>query len=228
MSIATEQYLADGYLLIRELFSEDEIQKYIDAHTNQINLSKSVAASYLESRESFNSDQSILDLLCNPKIDKIFTELGLNLMLVVAESRLGSSNIGWHRDVTWPTNGIPNYLVVSIALGDAEQGSGLLEYVPKSHLWEVDYEIVGREKITYNSHIGYRYYEKLIDDHGAKPFEFNARKGDVLMWNGATVHRGQEATNDFATRHALTGHFSTQDEKCYPIGTSIGYMKVGS
>ena len=36
---------------------------------------------------------------------------------------------------------------------------------------------------------------------------FNAKKGDILLWNGNIVHRGELETNQESIRHSLTGHF---------------------
>jgi ectoine hydroxylase-related dioxygenase (phytanoyl-CoA dioxygenase family) len=129
------------------------------------------------------------------------------MQLVVAEARLASSRIGWHRDVTWDTNGVPEYIVVSIAMSDAKDDAGPISYVPCSHLWEVDYGVVSRGKIAEQVISGYSYYENLIKINNGIIKTFNAKKGDALIWNGNTIHRGELETNQNSIRHSLTGHF---------------------
>ena len=218
-------YLANGVFSIRGLFDQTEIDAFIKSHDEEIKSSTDWSQSYLQSRDSFVGDESIRNLLCGEKINSLFSQLGEKMMLVVSEARLASSNISWHRDVTWETHGIPQYIVVSIALSDASHDSGWISYVPGSHLWDVDYEIVGRDKIYANSSVGYEYYEQMITNKSARIERFNANAGDVLVWNGNTVHMGEKQSNPNGLRHTLTGHFTHQDSQNVGVGSNIGYRR---
>ena len=210
-------YLEDGVIILRNLFSDADINNFITKQQSRIDLSKQWANSYLPSRRAFEDDSSITDLLCSEKIMKIFNMLHPpdvkpeikseeGYVLHTSEARLGSSNIRWHRDVIVPVEDIPEYIVVSIALSDAEVGSGKIAYIPGSHKWKVDYDQIPPETIKTNSLIGFDYFTKLIEVKGIQPKKFESRKGDVLMWNGYVVHCGEQA-DDNALRHTLTGHF---------------------
>lgn len=201
------EYESAGVIALECIFSSDEIDAFTDAHKGDIQNQPHWSQSYLPSRESFMSDISITDLLFGEKIKQIFSLLEVDMKLVVAEARLASSRIGWHRDVTWETEGIPEYLVVSISMSDSDIEAGLISYVPGSHLWGVDYEIVGREKISGKGINGYEYYENLIKSNNGIIKQFDSKKGDVLIWNGNMVHRGELESNRHAIRHSLTGHF---------------------
>lgn len=216
-------YLSNGVFSVRGLFDQKEINEFLDIHKNSIDSSIDWSQSYLESRNSFTWDESVRKLLCGEKINSLFSQMEISMMLVVAEARLASSNISWHRDVTWETDGIPKYVVVSIALSDATDDSGWIAYVPGSHVWDVDYGIVGREKIYADSSIGYKYYEEMINTKSARIEKFDAKAGDVLVWNGNTVHMGEKQINQKALRHTLTGHFSHIDEKYVKSMSNVGY-----
>jgi ectoine hydroxylase-related dioxygenase (phytanoyl-CoA dioxygenase family) len=211
-------YAKHGILIFRQMFDDAEIDNFIEKHQSQINLSENKSHSYLESRTSFENDTSITDLLCNEKLNAVFmmlytlsVDVTRNSQEVVklhtAEARLGSSLINWHRDVIVKQEGLPRYSVVSIALGDSEEGAGRISYIPGSHLWNVDFDAIPADVIKVDSSVGFAYYTKLIADMGIEPVQFNARKGDVLIWNGYIIHRGDEAINSDAQRHTLTGHF---------------------
>lgn len=215
-------YSIFGVLPIRGLFSKDELEHFINSHQGQIDLSSDWSQSYLGSREDFIHDESIRLLLCSEKVNNIFAQLDLKMMLVVAEARLASSNISWHRDVTWQTYGMPQYIVAQIALSDSSDGAGLLSYVPRSHLWDVDYETVGRNSIDKDSGKGYKYYEDMIEEKSGRILRFDAKAGDVIFWNGNTVHRG-EAGDPKAIRHSLTGHFTHQDQRNIEVLSHVGY-----
>jgi ectoine hydroxylase-related dioxygenase (phytanoyl-CoA dioxygenase family) len=201
------EYESFGVIALESVFSSAEIDEFINTHKDDIQNQQHWSQSYLPSRESFMSDSSITDLLFGEKIKHIFSLLEVDMKLVVAEARLASSRIGWHRDVTWETEGIPEYLVVSISMSDSDIEAGLISYVPGSHLWGVDYEIVGREKISGKGINGYEYYENLIKSNNGIIKQFDSKKGDVLIWNGNMVHRGELESNQQAIRHSLTGHF---------------------
>lgn len=213
----SKAYEDDGVLVFRGMFSDAEVDNFIAQHQSRIDLSKHWAESYLPSRLSFKEDSSITDLLCSPKITQIFDmfhppiyEATRNCeeayVLHTAEARLGSSTIAWHRDVIVPVEGMPKYIVVSIALSDSEDGSGRIAYIPGSHKWDVDYDAIPAEQIKENSHIGFAYYNELIEKMGVIPLRFEAKRGDVLIWNGYIIHQGDKG-KDGAMRHTLTGHF---------------------
>lgn len=201
------EYESQGVIAIEGIFSARQIDTFIDIHSEDIQNQPHFSQSYLSSRESFKTDNSITDLLFGENIKQLFATIGVNMQLVVAEARLASSRIGWHRDVTWDTNGVPEYIVVSIAMSDAKDDAGPISYVPCSHLWEVDYGVVSRGKIAEQVISGYSYYENLIKINNGIIKTFNAKKGDALIWNGNTIHRGELETNQNSIRHSLTGHF---------------------
>lgn len=210
-------YEDDGVLVFRNMFSDGEINNFIERHQSRIDLSERWSDSYLPSRLAFREDSSITDLLCAKQINAVFDMLHTKIVdetraseelfvLHTSEARLGSSNIAWHRDVIVPIDGLPKYIVVSIALSDIDEDAGRISYIPGSHKWDVDYNIIPAELIKKDSLPGFEYYRKLIADSGVTPISFEAKKGDVLMWNGYVIHQG-DLGKDNALRHTLTGHF---------------------
>ena len=200
-------YKKDGVILLRDFFTDSELRPYLEKHNSEICNSDDWARSYLDSRQSYVNDETIQSLLCGEKINKIFSILNLEMNIVISEARLGSSNISWHRDVTYKAPGDMNYAVVSIAMSDATTDSGLISYVPGSHLWDVNYDIVGRENLLNHPQMCFKYYEDLIHSKNVEVKRFDAKKGDVLIWNGNIVHSGENTVKEGALRHSLTGHF---------------------
>ena len=55
-------------IILRNLFSDANINNFITKQQSRIDLSKQWANSYLPSRLAFEDDSSITDLLCSEKI----------------------------------------------------------------------------------------------------------------------------------------------------------------
>ena len=210
-SISEEEIISNyenhGFVLLRNLFTDLELDPYFEKHNSEILNSTDWTESYLNSRESFTNDETIQNLLCGKKINKIFSILNLKMKITLSEARLGSSNISWHRDVVYDAPKNVHHSVVSIAMSDATPDAGWICYIPGSHLWDVDYSIVGIENLIKDPLMCYKYYEDLINSKNAKFKKFDAKKGDVLIWNGHIVHRGEDSPKANGLRHSLTGHF---------------------
>jgi len=201
-------YKNDGVVLLREFFTEPELRPYLEKHDSKICSSTDWTQSYLDSWNSFANDETIRNLLCGEKVNKIFSILNLKMRIILSEARLGSSNISWHRDVHYEAQENMHYSVVSIAMSDASADAGLISYIPGSHLWDVDYGIVGGKELAKDPQAGFRYYGDLIMAKNAEVKRFNSKKGDVLIWNGRIVHKGEDNDKSAkALRHSLNGHF---------------------
>lgn len=200
-------YKYDGVVLLRNFFIDSELRPYFEKHNSEIYSSTNWTESYLDSRESWQNDETIQNLLCGEKINKIFLILNLKMRLTISEARLSSSNIEWHRDVIYKAPEYKHHSVVSIAMSDATPNAGWISYVPGSHFWDVDYDVVGIENLSKDPQMCYKYYEDLIRSKNAEIKKFDAKKGDVLIWNGHIIHRGEQSPKANALRHSLTGHF---------------------
>ena len=201
-------YRNDGVVLLRGFFTDSELKPYLEKHSLEIQNSTDWAESYLNSWSSFSDDETIQNLLCGEKIKKIFSILDLKMNLILSEARLGSSNISWHRDVHYKAPENMHYSVVSIAMSDATADAGWISYVPGSHLWDVDYSIVGGKELAKDPQIGFRYYAGLITANDSEVRRFDSKKGDVLIWSGYVVHRGENSNKSAnPLRHSLNGHF---------------------
>jgi ectoine hydroxylase-related dioxygenase (phytanoyl-CoA dioxygenase family) len=201
-------YKNDGFILLRNFFDESELGPYLDKHNSKIHGSTDWTKSYLDSWNSFANDETIHGLLCGEKINNIFSVLNLKMRIILSEARLGSSNISWHRDVHYKAPENMHYSVVSIAMSDATENAGWISYVPGSHLWDVDYGIVGGKATVEDPQMCFDYYADLIKTKNAEVRRFDSRKGDVLIWNGFIVHKGEDnEKSEKALRHSLNGHF---------------------
>jgi ectoine hydroxylase-related dioxygenase (phytanoyl-CoA dioxygenase family) len=211
LSLSEEEIISNyqnyGVVLLRSFFTDLELEPYFEKHNSKIHNSTDWTESYLDSRESWHNDETIKNLLCGKKINEIFSILNLKMRMTISEARLSSSNIQWHRDVVYKAPEYKHHSVVSIAMSDASADAGWISYVPGSHLWDVDYDIVGLENLLKDPLMCYKYYEDLIHSKNAEVKRFDAKKGDILIWDGHTIHCGESNPKEKSLRHSLTGHF---------------------
>jgi hypothetical protein len=142
--------------------------------------------------------------------------MGLNLNL----TGWFTSERNWHQDdyLNPPfVNGW--YVAVWIALDDINPEVGPLEFVPGSHKWPVlrrekvlAYAEPDEEKDPAWPKTTERFVvpavEQRIAEVGAPTMRFLGRKGDVLVWHAALVHRGSVAMQPGSVRKSLIAHYT--------------------
>lgn len=122
-----------------------------------------------------------------------------------------SSEQGAHSDkflVSPPTVG-PNYdrntLAASwIACEDADEANGALIIYPGSHL--IAKKRLGDEIANYAEYVAH--LENECAKAGCAPKLFEARKGDILFWDGDFVHAGGPIKDRTRTRKSLVSHYA--------------------
>ena len=188
-------YWEDGYLLLEGAVPQPVLDNYLE-----IAQPGSGPTSYLESRNDY----------LRPEISRIYEcvdSFGLKPML--AEARMYSSRIYWHRDCN--QNGKQagdSYCGAIFALEDAQEGSGSFEYIPGSHLWEIDPLVINEVTIRTQHTECFHYYRKMVEEKNPEIKRFRHKAGDALIWHGHLLHRGAEPENYSARRHSLTIHYS--------------------
>ena len=116
-----------------------------------------------------------------------------------------------HRDTAFVRISSPMELAAAwIALEDIEEGSGELEYYPKSHLFP-DFLFEGKYKWhpPGNQEIG-QFHADLTEQArmaGTKPVKFRAKMGDIFIWSADLAHGGSSYDNDKLTRKSLVIHY---------------------
>jgi hypothetical protein len=116
-----------------------------------------------------------------------------------------------HRDTAFVRVSSPmEFAAAWIALEDIQEGSGELEYYPKSHLFP-EFLFEGKYKWhpPGNTEIE-SFHEDLHEQAkraGTEAVKFRARAGDVFIWAADLAHGGSSYDNDQLTRKSLVIHY---------------------
>jgi phytanoyl-CoA dioxygenase PhyH len=166
--------------------------------------------------------KEIRNLSLYPEVCQIMKALigedcGLHLNLCNTKS----TRRDWHSDNHLNPDFVNGYYLASwIALEDIHPDSGPFEFVPGSHRWPV----LKRSKIwKHMSHeetlrpdwpeLAERLLTPAIEEKIKKEnvpvMSFTAKKGDILFWHSALIHRGSVPKNPDMTRLALISHYSS-------------------
>lgn len=119
---------------------------------------------------------------------------------------------------TYPLGGL---LGVWIALEDIEDDNGPLHYYPGSHklpyYLNKDYDNEGNSVMIGDK--SYDAYEDMIaekiKENQIQKVNFNAKKGDLLIWHANLFHGGNEHTNKHKTRKSVVFHYFKEGSICY-------------
>jgi ectoine hydroxylase-related dioxygenase (phytanoyl-CoA dioxygenase family) len=119
-----------------------------------------------------------------------------------------------HVDAIYMTPHTPDHLIaIWVALEDAHDDAGQLEYYPGSH--RIEQMIFGNgtrhfepaEMPTWHA-----YMESEVAKAGLEKSAFSARKGDVFVWHSNLLHGGGPIADPARTRKSLVFHyFSKRD-----------------
>jgi hypothetical protein len=200
-------YWEDGYLLIEQAVPESALRQYMN---EQSELYKKITRpdSYLPSRGSF-ADASIMRIYQHGT--KAVHDINPRFMPMLAEARLFSSRISWHRDCNQnDRESGDSYLGMIIAIEDMEMGSGGFHLIPGSHRWDIDESIINQSSLRTKQNECFQYFDSLSIESGAPEFAFEHKRGDILLWHGHTLHRGANPQKDESRRHSMTVHFTVR------------------
>lgn len=167
------KFLLDGYCIINEIISEDEIKELSNEVDKLISSKKpentTKTAWFWD--EDHNLSKKLQKMLNNilRHFDSYFLIKPLLLRSWVRNSYPGYSGSSWHQDVN--LNHIPLPLIISIPLTDLNSDNGSLFIIPRSqHLL---HPIHNREKIN-------------------QEIEIEIKKGDITVFLSSVWHRGGE------------------------------------
>lgn len=237
-----EFWKQEGYLIKEGLISDDLIESYeklwLSTHSELDNNGNSIIKNYTgwDRYDIYKEHNEILDIFCGSNIPKVLESIigepaGIHLNF----TGWISTQKTWHQDVTVPNKEMADYYIgVWIALDAIDVNSGPFELIPKSHLWNTDFEkiypdfqrqrskddslkvsdIYGFEEETNLPReedpgaAAYRYYSSKLEQEKPEGISFTANKGDVIFWHGHTVHRGSEPLDKSLLRKSIIGHYS--------------------
>jgi hypothetical protein len=207
-----------GYVIKRHFIPDTLIDEYIELR-NKLNLGDGL---FPDCHPHLYSSV-IRDICCSPElhyllVDLVGEEMGLHFSL----TNFKSTERGWHQDdYLNPENTMARYVAIWMAIGDIHPDSGPFEFVPGSHKWPC----LRREKVralvkpethskTHEWATSAEYFvnkaaENYMKEVGAEAVQFDAAKGDILIWHAKLMHRGSIPRNPELSRPALITHYSS-------------------
>jgi ectoine hydroxylase-related dioxygenase (phytanoyl-CoA dioxygenase family) len=201
----------EGYIIVQNLIPDDVIDQYkkywLSYHAPEYSGTVESMENKMGWKESnpFMWHEEILNVLCHENIYQLFEEVGLKKMaLHLSFTPWYSTEKTWHQDYNNNDRlSARNYAGLWVALDDIHPESGPFSYIPKSNHWDFDFSIY--QKLNPSQIVSYM--EKDIITKGGTPHIFLPKKGDVLLWQGHTVHRGLNPIDKNKPREAVIGHY---------------------
>lgn len=116
---------------------------------------------------------------------------------------------GDHVDSLYMTPQTPGHLIAAwVALEDAHQDAGQLEYYPGSHLFEqMKFSNGGYHFIPEEMDQWVRYINAKVAEARLVKKSFAAKKGDVFIWHANLLHAGGPIKDWSRTRKSLVFHY---------------------
>jgi len=204
-------FFEEGYIIVQNLIPDDVIDQYkkywLNNHAPEYNGTVESMKNKMGWKESnpFMSHKEILNVMCHENIYELFEKVGLKKMaLHLSFTSWYSTEKTWHHDyVDEDSVSAGNYVGLWVALDEIHPESGPFAFVPKSNHWSFDFSIY--KKLNPQEIISY--FDKIFKINDAKPEAFIAKKGDIILWQGHTVHRGLNPINKNIPRKSLIGHY---------------------
>jgi len=208
-----------GYDVVAGAVKAELIDAFCDRYSSTASFSTS-SFSYLPTRDEYRQSKEIQNLLSLEVLDNFAKELNKKLVFQLVEARLGSSQIGWHVDNFAQAHRVSDsYYSVIIALSDVGSNAGCFEVVSGSHTFNLDSDIISQKNCSADPHGCYEYFDNLVEEltKESSIYQFQGKRGDIIIWSGSAIHRGAEGRNqgneDDLTwlRNSLFVHFTLHD-----------------
>lgn len=119
-----------------------------------------------------------------------------------------------HVDSLYMTPRTPAHLVaIWVALEDCPPESGLLRYWPGSHRIEPHvFSNGGRHFVPGEMDAWNAWMQTELRERGLQPELFQARKGDVFIWNAQLLHGGSRIAERGRTRRSIVFHYFSESD----------------
>jgi phytanoyl-CoA hydroxylase len=241
-----EKFLQDGYLLLEGFYSKQRVgsvlrnvEKKIDSKDEIIVVDELTTGKRMTLRQAKERNLShhvkvndlylempeVRSLALNDKITPVLTDLlGHTPLLCNSLYFEKGSTQPKHIDSLYMTPVTVNHLIaIWVALEDAHDDSGPLEYYPGSHLItpmkfnDGTYHAANAEMDKWNAYI-----TSEIDRLGLQKRSFAAKKGDVFIWHANLLHGGGQINNWQLTRKSFVFHYFSIEDGKYAVGEKVG------
>lgn len=223
------RYNRDGFAIIKNAFTEDEInavKKEMDEKSFNPNFKYNSQRDDRRSQDLWFHSEPARQMSCKPEILSTLEMLyGREpVPFQTLNFRKGSQQKA-HSD-TIHFSSLPARFMcgVWVALEDITEENGPLFYYPGSHKTpEYNFNDF-KEDLLDNSYDNYHQYEHFMEElMEVSPFEkkvFLAKKGDALIWSSNIVHGGSPVLKEESTRYSQVTHYFFKDCLYYSPMTS--------
>lgn len=210
----------DGYVLVPELFSSGEIEKYrqhfmewnaSDRKEDFDRLDPSGAdplAQYPRIIHPHRRDPLSLDFMLDARLQKVMTEIlpeePLAAQTMFYFKAPGSRGQALHQDQLYLRASPGTCVAAWLAVDDCDEENGCMEIVPGSHKLPL---LCGIEADTTKSFT----HQTVPVPPGYAAVPALMKAGDVLFFHGNLIHGSGPNTSDSRFRRALIGHYITAD-----------------
>jgi ectoine hydroxylase-related dioxygenase (phytanoyl-CoA dioxygenase family) len=216
-----EQYDADGFTLVRGLFSPEETEKLRDHYmalrergsypgddAGVATRSRDPLRRYPRMGQMHRWDELSLQWMLDRRLDEVMTTL-LGRSPYAVQTMLyfkppGSRGQALHQDNFYLKAEPGTCMAAWMALDKVDLDNGCLQVVPGSHRWPILCTEKADTKVSFTD-----VTVPLPEPDAAVPVEMEA--GDVLFFHGALVHGSAPNVTADRFRRALIGHYIEGD-----------------
>jgi hypothetical protein len=215
-----EDYNAQGFTVMREVFSADECQAVIDhmmaLHSGEKQLEgfkPHEPDSWERTHNQHVYDPVAMNLLVHPRLRQpLVSILGDEAQGVQTMYFWKGSEQHWHQDRFY----LPGCMSAWIALVDVSDENGTIWVQPGSHnIHLLTLDELGEKHGTKEMTFPNPYYDDEIvalvernrKEHGLSEMAVEVNAGDVVFFHGVLIHRGGPVKNPGSFRHVMANHY---------------------
>ena len=195
------EFDAHGFVVHRGLIPHSDIDRYVEFwHANLgFDPNPRYSPEFTELRYLYTDMPEVRDLLCHPQVRWAFEQLDLGDLAVHSDILAWNhAGIPFHCDVLNESE-IP-HCGVWIALDDIPVEAGRFQIYAESHRWDKHLPDCG---LTPTSTESPYHVQELIAGTLMEPVTFDARKGDILIWNTHCLHGAEKQQDGFPRKIAI-------------------------
>ena len=210
------QYLADGYLVVKSLFTEAECDFWSGYFTDMVERGGDGWAEggvdlahadplkrYPRLLQPHRGDSVAFDFMVDPRINRYLSSFygrePLAVQTMVYFKPPGARGQALHQDNRYLLAEPGTCMAAWLALEDIDLENGCLEVIPGTH----DMPMI----CTQPADLTKSFSDVVIEIPGMPAIPILMKKGDVIFFNGSVVHGSGPNQSDTRFRRILVGHY---------------------